>query len=270
VLLEAGLALLEGQMECWLLNAAHLHNVPGRKTDVADAAWIAQLVEHGLVRPSVVPPRPIRELREPGPRSHDPDPSAPPGGPAAGSRSWRMLGPELSSVATDVLGVSGRAMLDALVAGPTTRRCWPRWPRVRLRTKLPALREAWPATSGPTSTHLLVAQILAHIDDLDEAIAVLSARIQQPVGPFVEQVALWDTIPGVDQRAAEVILAELGPDMTQFPTAAHLASWAGGVPWEQRVGRQAPLGADPQGVQVAGWLPGARSPRRPAGPRAPT
>jgi transposase len=109
--------LLEGQVECWLLNAAHLHNVPGRKTDVADAAWIAQLVEHGLVRPSfeVAPPGPGAARVDPLPQ--DPEPRTQPGGPAAGSRSSRTPGPELSSVATDSIGASGRAMLEALVAG---------------------------------------------------------------------------------------------------------------------------------------------------------
>jgi transposase len=100
----------------------------------------------------------------------------------------------------------------------------------RLRTKLPALREALAGHIRTDHHGLLVAQILAHIDDLDETIATLSARIQQLIGPYAEQVALLDTIPGIDQRAAEVILAEIGPDMGQFPTAAHLASWAGGCP----------------------------------------
>jgi transposase len=222
--------LLEGQMECWLLNAAHLHNVPGRKTDVADAAWIAQLVEHGLVRPSFVPPRPVRELRELTryrktqiqQRSREVQ------------RPVKVLqdaGIKLSSVATDVLGVSGRAMLEALVAGTHDPAVLATLAKGRLRTKLPALREALAGRFRADHHGLLVAQILAHIDDLDEAIAVLSARIQQVIAPFAEQqVALLDTIPGVDRRAAEVIVAEIGPDMGQFPTAAHLASWAGVCP----------------------------------------
>jgi transposase len=221
--------LLEDQLECWLLNAAHMHNVPGRKTDVADAAWIAQLVEHGLVRPSFVPPRPVRELRELTryrktqiqERSREVQ------------RLDKVLqdaGIKLSSVATDIIGVSGRAMLEALVAGTHDPAVLAALAKGRLRSKLPALREALAGRFRTDHHGLLVAQILAHIDYLDETIATLSARIQQVIAPFAEQVALLDTIPGVDQRAAEVILAEIGPDMGQFPTAAHLASWAGVCP----------------------------------------
>jgi transposase len=133
-------------------------------------------------------------------------------------------------VATDIIGVSGRAMLEALVAGTHDPEVLAALAKGRLRTKLPALRAALTGRFRTDHHGLLVAQILAHIDDLDETIAVLSARIQQPVAPFAEQVALLDTIPGVDQRAAEVIVAEIGPDMGQFPTAAHLASWAGVCP----------------------------------------
>jgi transposase len=109
--------LLEGQVECWLLNAAHLHNVPGRKTDVADSVWICQLVEHGLVRPSFVPPKPIRELRELTRYRKTQIQERSREAPAAGQGPGRTPGPELSSVATDIIGVSGRAMLEALVAG---------------------------------------------------------------------------------------------------------------------------------------------------------
>src|SRR5918994_606434 len=218
--------LLEDDLECWLLNAQHLKNVPGRKTDVADAAWIAQLVEHGLVRPSFVPPRPIRELRELTryrktqiqERSREVQ------------RLDKVLqdaGIKLSSVATDVLGVSGRAMLEALVAGTHDPAVLAGLAKGRLRAKLPALREALAGRFRTDHHGLLVAQILAHNDYLDEAIALLSERIEQVIAPFAEQVALLDTIPGIDRRAAEVIVAEIGPDMGQFPTAAHLASWAG-------------------------------------------
>jgi transposase len=221
--------LLEDQLECWLLNAAHLHNVPGRKTDVADAAWIAQLVEHGLVRPSFVPPRPVRELRELTryrktqiqERSREVQ------------RLDKVLqdaGIKLSSVATDVLGVSGRAMLEALVAGTHDPQVLAALAKGRLRTRLPALQEALAGRFRTDHHGLLVAQILAHVDYLDETIAVLSARIQQVIAPFAAKVALLDTIPGIDRRAAEVIVAEIGPDMDQFPTAAHLASWAGVCP----------------------------------------
>ena len=188
-----------------------------------------QLLEHGLVRPSFVPPRPIRELRELTryrktqiqERSREVQ------------RLDKVLqdaGIKLSSVATDIIGVSGRAMLEALVAGTHDPEVLAALAKGRLRTKLPALREALVGRFRTDHHGLLVAQILAHIDYLDEAIAVLCARIEQVIAPFAEQVALLDTIPGIDQRAAEVILAEIGPDMAQFPTAAHLASWAGVCP----------------------------------------
>jgi transposase len=221
--------VLEDQVECWLLNAAHMRNVPGRKTDVADAAWICQLVEHGLVRPSFVPPRPIRELRdltryrktqiqERGREVQRLD------------KVLQDAGIKLSSVAADVLGVSGRAMLEALVAGTHDPEVLAALAKGRLRAKLPALRAALAGRFRTTHHGLLVAQILAHIDFLDETIAVLSERVEQVIAPFAEQVALLDTIPGIDKRAAQVIVAEIGPDMGQFPSAAHLASWAGVCP----------------------------------------
>jgi transposase len=221
--------VLEDRVECWLLNAAHLRNVPGRKTDVADAAWIAQLVEHGLVRPSFVPPRPIRQLRE---LTRYRKTQIQERGREI-QRLDKVLqdaGIKLSSVAADVLGVSGRAMLQALVAGTHDPAVLAALAKGRLRTKLPALREALAGRFRTEHHGLLVAQILAHIDYLDETIAVLSARIEQLVAPFAERVALLDTIPGVDKRAAEVIVSEIGVDMGQFPTAAHLASWAGVCP----------------------------------------
>src|ERR671910_214827 len=139
-------------------------------------------------------------------------------------------GIKLSSVATDVIGVSGRAMLEALVAGTHDPAVLAALAKGRLRAKLPALREALAGRFRTEHHGLLVAQILAHIDYLDESIAALSARIEEVIAPFAEQVALLDTIPGIDRRAAEVIVAEIGPDMGEFPTAAHLASWAGVCP----------------------------------------
>jgi transposase len=220
--------LLEEEFECWLLNARHLKNVPGRKTDVKDAAWICQLVEHGLVRPSFVAPKEIRELRnltryrktQIEERSREIQ------------RLEKVLqdaGIKLSSVATRVLGVSGRAMLDALVEGTTDPEVLAELARGRLRAKLPALREA---LEGRFSVHhaLMVGRILAHIDYLDESISELSAEVERVIAPFSQEVELLDTIPGVDRRTAETLIAEIGVDMSRFPTHGHLASWAGMCP----------------------------------------
>jgi transposase len=220
--------LLEDDFECWLLNAKHLKNVPGRKTDVADAAWIAQLVEHGLVRPSFVPPRPIRELRnltryrkaliqERTRESQRLD------------KILQDAGVKLSSVASRTLGASGKAMLEALVAGTRDPEALADLARGKLRAKIPQLRDA---LTGRFSDHhaLVVGELLAHLDYLEEAVGRLSEAIEELVAPFADQVALLRTIPGVDRRTAEVLLAEIGPDMGRFPTAGHLASWAGMCP----------------------------------------
>jgi transposase len=220
--------LLEDDFQCWLLNAAHLRNVPGRKTDVADSVWICQLVEHGLVRPSFVPPKPIRELRDLTryrkaliqERTRE------------AQRLQKVLedaGIKLGTVASDTLGVSGRAMLDALVSGTHDSAVLAELARGRLRAKLPALREA---LEGRFRAHhaLLLGELLAHLDYLDEAVERLSTQVARVVAPFSPLLALLITIPGVSRRTAEVILAEIGIDMGQFPSAGHLASWAGICP----------------------------------------
>ncbi len=220
--------LLEDDIECWLLNAHHLKAVPGRKTDVLDAEWICQLVEHGLVRPSFVPPQEIRELRDLtryrkaliNERTREVQ------------RLDKVLqdaGIKLSSVASDVLGRSGRAMLDALVGGTHDPAVLAELAKGRLRAKLPQLREA---LEGRFRAHhaLILGELLGHIDYLDEAIARLSAEVERRISPFSQEVALLDTVVGVDKRAAEVILAEIGRDMSRFPTDHHLASWAGLCP----------------------------------------
>jgi transposase len=220
--------LLEDDFEVWLLNAQHLKNVPGRKTDVADSVWICQLVEHGLVRPSFVPPKPIRELPDLtryrkallAERTREVQ------------RLHKVLedaGIKLASVASDPLGVSGRAMLEALVSGTHDPQVLAELARGRLRAKLPALREA---LEGRFGAHhgLLVGEMLARIDQMDETIGRLSAEVARVAAPFSPLLGLLMTIPGVSRRTAEVILAEIGPDMGRFPTAAHLASWAGVCP----------------------------------------
>jgi transposase len=245
--------LLEDDFDCWLLNAQHLRNVPGRKTDVKDAAWIAELVEYGLVRPSFVPPKPIRQLRDltryrkavieehtrEAQRLH---------------AVLQEAGIKLSSVATDILGRSGRDMLEALVGGTHDPQVLAELARGRMRPKIAALREA---LEGRFSAHhaLLVAEMLARLDHADETIARLSAEIERAMAPFAEQVELLRTIPGVDRRVAEVIVAETGGDMARFPSpgAPGLLGW--GRPGQQRVGRQAPPQPNPQGRQVAAQDP---------------
>jgi transposase len=221
--------VLEGRVQCWLLNARHARNLPGRKTDLADAAWLCQLVEHGMVRPSFVPPRPIRELRDLT-RYRKAQIQERTREVQRLDKVLQDAGIKLSSVASRALSVSVRLMLEAMIAGTHDPEVLAELAKGRLRAKLPALREALTGRFHTEHHGLLVAQILAHLDYLDETIAVLSTRIQQVIAPFAEQVALLTTIPGVDTRTAEVLIAEIGADMDQFPSAAHLASWAGMCP----------------------------------------
>jgi transposase len=215
---------LEGEFELLLVNAAHVKQVPGRKTDTKDAAWLCRLLECGLLRASFVPPKPIRELRDltryRKTLIRDRASEA--------NRLHKVLedaGVKLSSVASNVLGVSGRLMLEALCQGTNDPVALAELARGRLRSKLPALRRA--LESHFRDHHaFLVAQILAHLDYLDEAIGVCSARIEEQIAPFASAVTLLESIPGVGRRNAEVILAEIGADMGVFPSSRHLASWA--------------------------------------------
>lgn len=220
---------LEDSFQTWLLNAQHLRNVPGRKTDVADSAWIAQLVAHGLVRPSFVPEKRIRELRDLTRYRK----SVTEERTRAVQRLDKVLqdaGIKLTSVASETLGVSARAMLEALVAGGHDPAALADLARGRLRAKLPALREALEGHFRTEHHGLMIAQVLAHVDFLDESVAALSERIEEVIAPFSPKVELLCTIPGVAQRTAEVIIAEIGVDMTRFATSGHLASWAGACP----------------------------------------
>jgi transposase len=215
---------LEGEFELLLVNAAHVKQVPGRKTDTKDAAWLCRLLECGLLRASFVPPRPIRELRDLTRyrKTLIRDRAA------EANRLHKVLedaGVKLSSVASDVLGVSGRLMLEALCQGTNDPVALAELARGRLRAKLPALRRALESRFRDHHA-FLVAQILAHLDYLDEAIGACSARIEQQIAPFVSALTLLETIPGVGRRNAEVIVAEIGADMSVFPSSRHLASWA--------------------------------------------
>jgi transposase len=221
--------VLEDAMECWVLNARHMRNVPGRKSDVQDAEWICQLMEHGLVRPSFVPPKEIRELRDlTRYRKAQID--------ERGREAQRLdkvlqdAGIKLSSVATDILGKSGRDMLAALVSGTRDAEILAELARGRLRAKLPELRRALMGRFVAAHHGLIVGQILSKLDFLDEMIGELSVEIDRLIAPFEAVVALLDTITGVDRRAAECMIAEFGTDMGRFGTSARLASWAGRCP----------------------------------------
>ena len=221
-------AVLEDRFKCLLVNARHVKQVPGRKTDVRDAQWLCQLLEAGLLKPSLVPPKPVRTLRNLTRyrKSQIRDRQR------EMNRLHKVMqdtGIKLDTVATDMMGKSGRAMLDALVSGTTDPVVLADLARGRLRKKLPALRAALEGRFDAEHV-LVVGRILAHIDYLDEAIDELSGAIEQQLGPFAPAVELLCTIPGVGRRAAEVIIAETGGDMSVFPTAKHLASWAGMCP----------------------------------------
>lgn len=220
--------MLEDSFELLLVNARHVKQCPGRKTDVLDAQWLCQLLEAGLSQASFVPPKPIRTLRNltryRKTQINDRQREA--------ARLHKILEDteiKLGCVATDILGKSGRDMLDALVAGTTDPNVLAELARGQLRKKIPALREALVGRFDDEHT-LVIGQILAHIDFLDEAIDRLSAEIEKRIRPFAVQRDLLISIPGVKQRTAEVLIAEIGVDMTAFSTPKHLASWAGICP----------------------------------------
>ena len=220
--------LLEGSFTLLLANARHIKAVPGRKTDVRDSEWIADLLQHGLLRPSFVPPRPQRELRElTRYRTALLRERA-----AEVNRLQKTLegaNIKLASVATDVTGRSGRQIMAALVQGATDATTLAGLAQGRLRKKLPQLEQA---LTGQMRAHqrFLLAQQLAHIESLETIIAQVSAEIARRVSRCEDAIARLTSIPGVGRRTAEVLVAEVGTDMRQFPTAEHLASWAGLCP----------------------------------------
>src|SRR5881296_314548 len=220
--------LLEGSFEILLCNAQHIKQVPGRKTDVKDCEWIAQLLQHGLLRGSFVPPTPIRELRDltrhraklVGDRS------------SVVNRIHKTLEDaniKLGAVASDILGVSGRAMINAIVQGEEDSEKLAELALRRLRGKIPDLRLA---LQGRVRDHhrFLLKALLDHLEFLDSQIARLDDRIDEVARPFQEAVQRLTTIPGVQKRTAENLIAEIGPNMEHFPSAAHLASWGGLCP----------------------------------------
>jgi len=266
--------ILEDGFEVILVNAKHVQKVPGRKTDLSDAEWLAELMLHGLLKASFIPPKPQRELRElTRYRTTVVRERA-----RIINRVEKLLEStniKLSSVVTDVMGVSARAMLTELAAGATDPQALAELAKGRLRNKLKELQAALVGTISPNQRFILARQ-LSHIDFLDEEIEAfneqISRHLQQMAGATVkdddddgtssqepaerlswtEAVELLDTIPGVDQRTAEIILAEIGLDMSQFPTADDLASWAGFAPGNHQSGGKRYSGRTTKGNRPIG------------------
>jgi transposase len=241
--------LEERGFELLLVNARHVKILPGRKTDVGDAAWLCELLEHGLLRGSFVPPAAIRQLRDLTRyrkrliQAHT----------AECQRIHKTLEDasiRLGSVAADVLGVSGRAMLRGLLAGERDPEVLAALARGRLRRKLPELREALRGRFGAHHA-VLLRLALEHIEQLERSITCLDAEVERVIAPFAQARDRLDTITGVGKRAAECIIAEIGVDMSVFPTAAHLASWAGRCPGNNVTGGKRRSGRTTKGNR---WL----------------
>jgi transposase len=241
--------LLEDALNVMLINARQAKALPGRKTDVADSVWLAQLAECGLLRASFVPPEPIRQLRDltryrsvlTAERTRE------------ASRLEKELedaGIKLSVVATDILGVSGRAMLESLIAGERDAEVLAELARGRMRPKIPDLVQAMIGRFGPHHA-FLCRMHLDRIDALTRDIATLSTRIASLMAPFRDVLRRLDTIPGVNEQVAEVIIAETGADMSRFPTPGHLASWAGVCPGNHESGGRRKSGKTRKGDH---WL----------------
>ena len=220
--------ILENNFQLLLVNPQHIKTVPGRKTDVRDCEWIADLLRHGLLRASFVPDRDQRELRDlTRYRTSLIEERS-----AEVNRLQKTLegaNIRLSSVASDVMGASGRQMLAALLEGKADPKEMAELAKGSMRGKIPQLEKALEGQFRPHQ-RFLVAQQLAHIDYLDELIAQLNEEVAKRVRPFEEVIQRLDGIPGVGRIVAEVIVAEIGLDMSRFPTANHLASWAGMSP----------------------------------------
>jgi len=217
--------ILEAQFEILLVNARHMKNVPGRKTDIRDCQWIAQLLQHGLLKGSFIPPRWQRELRDlTRQRTQLIDEAS-----RISNRIQKVLedaNVKLGSVASNVLGASGRSMLEAMVAGEDDPAQLADLARRRLRSKIPQLQQA---LYGKLTGHhrWMLKLLLDQFEATEQFIARLDERVAELTRPQKPVLEKLDAIPGIDQRVAEVLMAEIGPDMTPFPSHAHLASWAG-------------------------------------------
>ena len=233
--------------ETWLVNAKDVKHLPGRpKTDRLDAVWLCKVAERQMLRPSFVPPKPIRRLRDLTRYRFALVAEV----SAEKNRVEKLLEDaqiKLSVVATDIFGVSGRAMMAALIAGQRDPRVLAQLARARMRTKIPQLEEAF---VGHFDDHhaFLLRRMLSHIDALQVEIAELEERIDAEIAPFEEAVARLDEIPGIGRTAACVIIAEVGVDMSRFPTAGHLCSWARFAPGvKESAGRKKGNGATGHG-----------------------
>jgi transposase len=226
--------LLEGQFTLLVGNAYHMKTVPGRKTDVKDAEWIADLLRHGLIRGSFIPAPTQRQLRDlTRYRTHLVEERA-----RLTNRLQTVLedaNVKLASVVTDIRGVSARAILAALIAGETDPVVLAELARGRMRSKREVLAQAVVGRFTPHHA-FLITEHLSQLDYLEEAVERVSAEIAQRLADEQAALELLDTIPGVGQRAAEIILAEIGTDMARFPSAKHLASWAGMCPGNKESG----------------------------------
>ncbi len=242
--------ILENNFEVLLVNAQHIKAVPGHKTDVKDSEWIAELLRHGLLRASFVPPLGQRELRElTRYRSTFVKERA-----TLVNRLQKVLESaniKLASVATDVMGVSGRAMLEALIEGNAGPEEISELAKGRLREKRELLAKA---LQGRVKSHhrFVLTELLCQIDGLDETIIRFDEQIQEYCRPFEEVVELLDTIPGVARETAEIIVAEIGTDMSRFPSADHLASWAGVAPGNNESAGKRRTGKTTQGNHALG------------------
>lgn len=241
--------LLDGRFEVLVVNAEHVKAIAGRKTDVQDAEWLADLLRHGLLRGSFIPSADLRALRDL-------------------TRYRTKLGDErksevnrlqkvledanikLASVASDVMGVSGRAILDELVRGNTDPHTLAELAKGRLREKQALLESA---LSGRVQAHhrFMLAQHLSHIDFLDEALARLDVQIAEQMRPFEATLARWDSLPGINQRLAQIIVAEIGADLKPFDHAEQLAAWAGMCPGNNQSGGKRYSGKTRKGSK---WL----------------
>jgi transposase len=241
--------MIEDQFNVLLVNAHHIKALPGRKTDVKDCEWIADLLAHGLIKGSFIPPEPIRDLRDlTRYRKSLIDERI-----REVNRLHKLLESaniKLASVATDVMGASGKDMLLALLGGNADPEILADLARGKLRKKIPALKQAM---EGRFRRHhrFMLETILAHIDFLDENIASVSEEVANRVYPFEQTVKLLCTIPGVEQRTAQVIISEIGTDMSRFPSANHLASWAGLCPGNNESAGKRKSGKTRKGDQ---WL----------------